>query len=58
MLVCVRPSNEALLRARVPGAQEINRPPSPSLPSSLAYLFRSGLVDPLVRASNEHIPIK
>ncbi len=26
MLVCVRPSNEALLRARVPGAQDQRAP--------------------------------
>jgi hypothetical protein len=45
MLVYVRPSNEALLRARVPGAQDQRGRPSPILidPSELAgSLFRDG----------------
>ena len=37
MLVYVRPSNEALLRARVPGAQEINMATLP-IPSKLSCL--------------------
>ena len=41
MLVYVRPSNEALLRARVPGAQDQRG--RPFHPSKLArYLFRDG----------------
>ena len=56
MLVYVRPSNEALLRARVPGAQGIARP-------SFFFLYPfspvlgSGQGCPRLRASNEHIPI-
>ena len=40
MLVYVRPSNEALLRARVPGAQDQRG--SPPIPSSCAFCEQEG----------------
>ena len=55
----LRASNEGLLRPRVARAQETNR-----LPPFFLVIFASppvsqqgGLVDPRLRASNEHIPI-
>src|SRR4026207_2593144 len=46
-----------LLRPRVGRAQEINRPPSPSFQVPSPTSLGGSLVDPLVRASNEHTPI-
>jgi hypothetical protein len=43
MLVEVRPSNEALLRARVPGAQDQRG--CPSVPSSAELIPRIALFD-------------
>ena len=40
MLVYVRPSNEALLRARVPGAQDQRG--CPPIPSSCAFCEQEG----------------
>ncbi len=62
MLIYVRPSNEVLLRARVPGAQDQRGCPSnplllttPPLLSEFApQLFRNGgLLDLALHASNE-----
>jgi len=58
----VRTFNEGLLRPRVARAQKIIRHhpflcSALSLPAALAYPLKGGLVDPLMRASNEHILI-
>jgi hypothetical protein len=50
MLVYVRPSNEALLRARVPGAQDQRGCPS-DLRSFLSS--QGGLVNPRLRTSDK-----
>jgi|CXWL01.1.fsa_nt_gi hypothetical protein len=52
MLVYVRPSNEALLRARVPGAQDQRGCP-PILQARSFSLQGWGLIDLPLRASNE-----
>jgi hypothetical protein len=48
MLVYVRPSNEALLRARVPGAQDQRGCPSPPFHRGASASKKDGLAAPLL----------
>ncbi len=52
MLVYVRPSNEALLRARVPGAQDQRVHLAAPYPRHY-FIFKGSLVDPRLRTLNE-----